>query len=561
MKKFVIIGIIIIVIVAGGLFLVGRSARQQQSKFYESLETAILERGTLITEIGATGTVHSNQSALLFWQTTGEVGQVFVQTGDPISSGELLASLQESSLPAYIILAQAELVNTEKALDNLIHSQTQQALVLKAVEDAQQALEDAQNPELAQANALAALADAQQTLETVKEQYAILVAPISQITIDQAYANMLLAEKALNDIQDQADRFERKLNQDPSTYMPWESKRMFRKILDGLQIQLSQSQSKYDNAVAKYNNLFEPPDPNDVAIAETALLAAQAQLQGRQRQLEIAMEGAQPGEMAVLEAQLADAQREWESVKNGPKPEDIAILETQIAATQATINQMEIAAPFDGVVTLVESLVGDQVSPGTTAFRIDDLSPLLVDLFVSETDINQIQEGQPVSIAFDALPGREYNGLVNQVALVGTEMLGITEFRVSVELLDADSDVKPGMTSEVNITVHQVEDVLMVPNQAMRVVNGQRVVYVLMDTPPGGEGLSGNSGGAPLFSASPLPSLVPVPITLGAISNTFSEIIAGDLQVGDQVVLNPPSELEIGFIPSGGGLFAGQRAP
>ena len=557
MKKFIITGIIIIAIVAGGLFLMGRSARQQQAEYYSNLVTETIDRGTLITEVSATGMVRSNQSAFLFWQASGEAGDVFVQTGDTVSSGDKLASLLESSLPSYIILAQAELVSTEKALENLFNSQTQQALALKAIEDAQQALEDAQNPELAQAKALAAVADAQQTLETVEEQYAILVASVSQTTIDQAYANMLLAEKALNDIQDQAAKYERKLNQDPSTYMPWESKKLFRKILNGMQLQLSQAQLKYDDAVAKYNNLFEPPDPDDVAIAETALVAAQAQLQGRLRELEIATRGPLPGEIAVLEAQLAEAQREWERIKDGPAPEDIAILETQIAATQATISQTEIVAPFDGMVTLVESQAGDQVSPGTLALRIDNTSPLLVDVMISEIDINLVEEGQEVSLTFDALPGYEYSGRVQQVALVGMELLGVTEFQVQVELLDADEKVKPGMTSEVNIIINQLEDVLRVPNQAMRVLNGQRVVYVLVDTPPGNE----EPDGLPFFMDSPPPSLVPVPITLGAQSTTYSEIIAGDLEVGDLVVLNPPSELENGFIPAGGGSLADQRVP
>jgi HlyD family secretion protein len=74
------------------------------------------------------------------------------------------------------------------------------------------------------------------------------------------------------------------------------------------------------------------------------------------------------------------------------------------------------------------------------------------------------------------------------------------------------------MTAAANIAVTQLENVLTVPNQAVRFLDGNRVVYVLQNGSP-----------------------VPVKITLGASSNTQSEIIGGDLKEGDLIVLNPPA--------------------
>jgi HlyD family secretion protein len=87
-----------------------------------------------------------------------------------------------------------------------------------------------------------------------------------------------------------------------------------------------------------------------------------------------------------------------------------------------------------------------------------------------------------------------------------------------VELTNPDEFVRPGMTAAVNILVREVKDVLLVPNRAVRVVDGQRVVYVLKNG---------------------LPEMVK--IRLGATSDTFSEVINGDLKVGDLIVLNPPT--------------------
>ncbi len=148
-------------------------------------------------------------------------------------------------------------------------------------------------------------------------------------------------------------------------------------------------------------------------------------------------------------------------------------------------------------------------------------------------DINQVQVGQPVLLTFDAILGAEYQGEVIEVAPVGTEQQGVVNFSVTVALVDPDDDVKPGMRAAVNILVSQLEDVLLVPNRAVRSVDGMRLAYIL-----------DNSG-----------NLVPVEITLGATSDSYSEVVAGDLQIGDRIVLNPPAE--VGFSPGPGGSGSG----
>ena len=518
MKKAIII-IVTVAILVGGFFAWREYSANKQAALSDTLQTVSLERGTLASTVGATGTVRSNQSAVLAWEIPGEVGSVHIALGDHVSAGDVLASLDMTSLPAHIILTQANLVSDEKALDNLLNSASQQALALKAVDNAQQSIEDALNPELVQALALADIAEAESNVKNTQQRLDILTAPISQSAIAQAYANMLLAEQALGDLQKQIEPSERKASHGP--YMPWESKGMYQKILQGLQMQLTQLQIKYDDAVWKHESLHEPPDPIEVAVAEAALATAAAQLDEARVEWERVKDGPSPAEIAVLEAILSDALREWERVADGPDPNDITLAETRIAAAQAVIRQIDIIAPFDGVVTYVEAQPGDYVNPGTLAFRIDDLSHLLVDLGVSEMDITRIEIGQKVTLAFDAILAKEYQGKVIEIALVGTELLGMVNFKVTVELLDADADIKPGMTSAVDIVTSQVEDALLAPNRAVRVVDGERVVYI-----------HSSSGAIQI-----------VPLTLGATSDTYSEIISGDVQPGDEIILNPPVDI------------------
>jgi HlyD family secretion protein len=103
---------------------------------------------------------------------------------------------------------------------------------------------------------------------------------------------------------------------------------------------------------------------------------------------------------------------------------------------------------------------------------------------------------------------------------------GVVNFTVTVELTDADSAVKPGMTAAVSIVVEQIQDVLLVPNRAVRLVDGTRVVYVL-------------ENGLPAKKE----------IVLGSSSDTMSVVAGGDVKQGDAIILNPPAE----FGPGGGG--------
>jgi HlyD family secretion protein len=80
-----------------------------------------------------------------------------------------------------------------------------------------------------------------------------------------------------------------------------------------------------------------------------------------------------------------------------------------VDAAKATLNLAQVVSPFADTVTEAYPLTGDQVSAGATAFRLDNLSSLLVDVKVSEVDINNISIGQPVTLTFDAILGKEYH--------------------------------------------------------------------------------------------------------------------------------------------------------
>lgn len=225
-------------------------------------------------------------------------------------------------------------------------------------------------------------------------------------------------------------------------------------------------------------------------------------------------------DLALAESRLDDARREYERLLQGEDSAEVAAARARVEAAQATLNQAYLIAPFDGTITQAGLIEGDQVNVGSSGFRVDDLSRLLVDVQVSEVDINTVEVGQNAVLTFDAILNKEYHGTVVQVGQSGETVQGVVSFTVTVELTDADELVKPGMTAAVNIVVEEVQDVLLIPNRAVRLSDDQRVIYIL------------DENNQPLQ----------VKVELGASSDSFSVLAGGDIQEGDLIILNPPSQ-------------------
>jgi HlyD family secretion protein len=424
-------------------------------------QTSPAARGSLTASVGATGTVRAGQTALLTWQTSGRVETVTGSIGAAVKPDQVLALLLQDSMSQSVILAEADLISAQKSLVDLMAST---ANLAKAEQDL--------------ANANQAVSDAQEKVDS-------LTFPRStENLVQQTQAKIDLAKKTLALAEDNYKVYAKKPDGDSTKAQAL--------------LTLTNARQNLTDLINKYNYYTGTATSLDAAkyIAD----------------------------LAVAKSQADDAQREVDRLKNGPSADDIAAAKARIAAAQSTINQAKVIAPFAGVITQAEPLVGDMVTPGDLAFRVDDLSHLLVDLQISEVDINNVTVGQAVTVSFDAVQGKSYTGQVSAISQAGNSSGSGVNFTVTVELTGSDELVKPGMTAAVTITVREVKDALLVPNRAVRQVNGKRVVYILNDKN--------------------LP--VAVEVRLGATSDSNSEVVGGDLKVGDLIILNPPAASPFG---------------
>ncbi len=446
---------------AGVFLLVAAAAgfafwQTQKQDNGSSYQTSEAALGTLTADVGATGTIRAAHSAVLVWNTSGRVEKVQTNIGQKVRADQILAMLAPDSVGKNVILAQADMVTAQQNLDNLLKSNSSQAQALQNLANAQQSVQDAQ--------------DAYDTITRKR-----------------------VTDELIQDTSDQIDQTKEQLKRLEYFYNRFYSHR-----IDGatnkssMIIQLTSLRQNVADLIAKYNWYTSQASATEVEKSLAALNLAKAKEQ--------------------------DAQREVVRVKDGNNPDDIAAAKSRVAAAKATLDLSTIIAPFDGIITQAVPLTGDRISAGDKAFRVDDLSQLMVDLQISEVDINNVNIGQPVSISLEAVPNVVYTGVVSKVNQSAKAGQGGINFLVSITLTNSDEQVKPGMSASVTITVKEVASALLVPNQAIRMVNGERFVYVLKDQ-----------------------QAVLVSIRVGASANEFSQVVGGDLKVGDLIILNPPS--------------------
>ena len=462
--KKVWIPVLAVILLVGGFFIY-RTITQNKAAANSLYQTAPLTRGSLTATVGATGTVRAKQTALVNWQTTGTVGTILKKLGDSVAANDRLAELSSSSLSQSIILAQSDLVTAKRNLETLEKSNLSSSQAEQTLALAQKALDDAKD-------------------KTESKKFT----KADQSTIDSAYANYVLAKETLTDYED--DYFGTKyLAEDNPTRASAIAK-------------YSAAKQKMETALANYNYAKSYPDVLDQAEIDA--------------------------NYALAQAKVNDAQREYDRQKSGADPQDIAAARARLAATEATLKMAYLEAPFAGTVTAANSKVGDQVSPATLGFRIDDLSHMYADIQVTEVDINRISIGQNATLTFDAIPNKDYKAKVTEVGEVGTTVSGVVNFNVTVEIVEPDEEVKPGMTAAVTIIVKQLDNILVIQNRSVRLKDSKRVVYILKENVP-----------------------TAVNVTIGASSDTTSELVSGEVKEGDLIILNPPATTTFG--PGGGG--------
>jgi multidrug resistance efflux pump len=394
---------------------------------------------------------------------------------DMVAAGMTIEERQAS-----IAIAQLELASAQYALDQLYENHNLVAAeTLQAKKNAEEALEDLLNPALQQALAAKAIADAKKGVKDADKRLYIVKSVGSQKDIDAAWAQVVLAEKALEDAQKEfnkwADKPESNLTR--ATY----------------QAKLSEAQYNYDAAVRRYNGISSTGSETDINVAEADLATSEAQLLEAERDWEEVKDGPKPEDVAYFEALIAHNQGKLDDLDDGPDPDDVALAEEHVAnaqaqldlaksqsptqeqlavaqaqldtahadleAAQVQVDLLMVTTPVDGVVMTRNIEPGEIIPPGVAALSVGQLDNLTVTVFIPENKYGQINLGDLAQLTSDSFPEQTFDATVVRIAdqaeytprnVQTQEERVTTVYAIELSVSNSQGRLKPGMPVDVH---------------------------------------------------------------------------------------------------------------
>ena len=172
--------------------------------------------------------------------------------------------------------------------------------------------------------------------------------------------------------------------------------------------------------------------------------------------------------------ELETAQRDYDNavVQKALKEAQIQQAEASLQQAEIDLRYTKIISPVDGIVVSKEVEVGQTVAASfqtPTLFNVaEDLTSMQIEASVAEADIAKVKEGQTVEFSVDSFPDEIFYGLVTQVRNNPITTSNVVTYEVIIEINNKEQKLKPGMTANVEIITAQKDNVLVVPNKALR---------------------------------------------------------------------------------------------
>ena len=213
-----------------------------------------------------------------------------------------------------------------------------------------------------------------------------------------------------------------------------------------------------------------------------------------------------------------------------------------VEVARTNLNYTIIRSPIDGTVVARNVDVGQTVAASLqapTIFTIaQDLVKMLVYAKVDESDVGRIRAGQPVTFKVDAFPKELFHGTVKQIRMNPTTVQNVVTYDAVIEFVNSDLKLFPGMTAYVTIPVATAQNVVKVPNAALRFKpplppESVRALYAKYGIEPP------NADRSLVWKLHGDGSIEPVEIALGITDHTFTEVakvVTGKVKPGDDVV-------------------------
>ena len=154
-------------------------------------------------------------------------------------------------------------------------------------------------------------------------------------------------------------------------------------------------------------------------------------------------------------------------------------LQGQIDSLQATIERMEIRAPFSGQVGLRNVFLGQYLKAGDSIVRLEDTSVMKIRFTIPQTDLAKIKVGQPLNILVDAYPKQPFKGTIAAIEPVVKQLSGVIEVQAAIP--NTEGLLRSGMYAKVQVQLPVMKEQIVIPQTAVNFTLYGQTVYVIED--------------------------------------------------------------------------------
>ncbi len=504
-----------------------------------SYVTAVARNGDLIRTVEAVGTTTSDRDLSLQFPTSGIVSRVLVKEGQRVTAGQTLAMLRADDLAAGVASQEANLQYLQAQYRAVIEGTRPEdiAIAQADVDSKRTQLGVAQT---VLTNAEESLKASQQKLVVLRQQETVALAGLVQSARSTIQQQLVVAENALavmdgvlNDTQI-ADAIYQSTSPEVATELRFARTDAQTRIQDlklkvasvtdaedalvifqDVRTVVSDTANILGKAFTTISNLKESAyfTNTERETNKSTLSTQRSNVQSALSTLDTAYKALQDSsasyatqiaaetssivtatgtrdrakaDIATYEASIAVSEAQLKAKQAGSRKSDVDAAaarvrqaEADLARSRAIYENTMISSPVNGIITKVNIKVGEALPVGGAIEMLGD-SPYRVELFAAEVDIPKVQIGQRASILLDAFPDKPLDLAVTQIDPAATVVEGSNKYRVLLNFITNDDQVKVGMTGDVTIVTGRRDGVVMVPFRAViENAQKQKIVRVL----------------------------------------------------------------------------------
>jgi len=451
---------------------------------------SIVKRGDFQERISATGNLEALVEVEVKSNVEGEIVKLLVDEGDYVEAGQILLELDPKRIIEDKRQAEAN-VDAAKASVKQAELNTE----LKRSQLATRLTEAENNFKIAKSNLTTTKAESESRLisaetdiQTTKnnleqDQLSLEQARLSlnqaKLTLIDNEASLVSSEVNLANAKSERDRnkdlFEKKfvskkaLEETETRFASATSQHNSSKQRVAAQKQTIESQKKTvkakESIIGTRNSTLRYQKLNLEKLREMR----KAQEQRNQLQLDIAKTQLDQTSMTTEQEQVVSEQSKI--IAEAGLLRNESSLETE----KERLDWTTIRAPISGTITTLELEEGEIVTSGRSAFSqspplmtISDLSQMVVKTYINEVDMEKLKMDQLAEIVSDTYKGRIYQGRVVEISPIGVERDNIISFEIMIEVIDSPPELRPGMSTDVDIITYEEKAVLLVPIEAVQ---------------------------------------------------------------------------------------------